>query len=177
MRRLRVRGASTSVGETSFPCEQSGEQTFRNAWENPGGETWEVSSVRGSSREQNPQNPGSRSEFLRRGVLAGSGKGDFGGGQTGNESKATSLPGQEGTWNSSLLSTWLMSKLLAGSGKGAPMIYLIPTKLPPWALHTFFEPGLCWAALGGKDSWEKSFFFFFFNFNSDIFLGVVILAH
>lgn len=100
-----------------------------------------------------------------------------GGGQTGNESKATSLPGQEGTWNSSLLSTWLMSKLLAGSGKGAPMIYLIPTKLPPWALHTFFEPGLCWAALGGKDSWEKSFFFFFFYFNSDIFLGVVILAH
>lgn len=163
--RERGEGARTSAGETSFPCEQGGERTFRMARENPGGETWEVNSVRGSSREQNSTEP----RFLvwipaQRSFGWEWKRGLWGRAKLGTSPKLPICQARRGTWSSSLLSTWLMSKLLAGSGKGAPVIYLIPTKLPPWALHTFFEPGLCWAALGGRDSWEKFFFF-----NSDIF--------
>jgi hypothetical protein len=49
-----------------------------------------------------PQNPGTRWGNLQRGILAVSGKGGgLQGPQTGNQSKAISLPRRERTWNNS----------------------------------------------------------------------------
>lgn len=164
MKKQRERRAGTFSGETSFPSEQCGEQTWegmRKPWRR---------NLRSQLCKGNPaekriwQNMGLWSEHLWREVLAGSGKGDLAGrARLGTRPKLPGCQAERGTWSTSLLSTWLMSKLLAGSGKGAPVIYLIPPKLPPRAPHTHFD----WAQIVPGGPWRKgllgdSFCFFVF---------------